>query len=91
VQAVANRRTALAVASLVLLVSVLALGALVNGAVASAACMERARFELVSCVGPPNALAWLVAIAVLLASAVGLGMALGAPRRRRTTRDIRRR
>ena len=57
----------------------LLLGGLVDRAVGSAACIERAKYELISCLGPPDVLTWTVIAALALAFAVGLGMAVGTP------------
>ena len=53
-----------------------------SAALASAACLERANFELISCLGPPSG--WLIAglEAIALALAMLLGALLAAPHRR---------
>jgi hypothetical protein len=74
-----SRRVAIAVASLGLLVSVLLISGLVDRAIESAVCVERAKYELILCVAPPDALIWILAAAVAVAFAVGLGIAIGTP------------
>lgn len=74
-----SRSTAIALSAVALLGSVLLLGGLVDRAVGSAVCMERALYELILCAAPPDVLAWTVSGAVALALAVGLGVAIGAP------------
>jgi hypothetical protein len=83
-----SRRAAIAVAVVGLLASMLSIRGLVDRAVQSAACIERARFELISCIAPPDVLTWTVATAVSLAIAVGLGMAIGLPARLRSRRRL---
>lgn len=74
-----SRGRAIALSAVGLLGSVLLLGGLVDRAVGSAACIERAKYELISCLGPPDVLTWTVIAAVALTFAVALGMAVGRP------------
>ena len=50
---------------------------LVSRAIESAACAERANFQLISCVAAPDGLMWTLVGAVVLACAVGLGVVIG--------------
>ena len=74
-----TRTRAIAFGAVGLLGSVVLLGVLVDRAVGSAACIERAKYELILCLAPPDALTWIVLGAIALAFAVGLGMAVGTP------------
>ena len=47
--------------------------AMVQRAIGDAACVERARYELVSCVGPPPEWQWIL----FTATAIGLAVLLG--------------
>jgi hypothetical protein len=74
-----SRSRAIALGAVGLLGSVLLLGGLVDRAVGSAVCIERAKYELILCAAPPDVLTWAVSAALAIAFAVGLGMAVGAP------------
>lgn len=78
------RRAATALAGCGLLVSILVLRSLVDQAAVSAACLEQARYFLISCIAPPDALSWTAAIALSIAFAVGIGIASRVPATFRT-------
>jgi hypothetical protein len=67
-------------AILVLLVAVASFRGLVERAMGAAACVERSKYEMISCLGPPDALAWTLTASVALLCAVALGMVIGPPR-----------
>jgi hypothetical protein len=64
---------------------------LIERAVQSAACLERARCETILRAGPPETTAWLLSVTFTLAFAIGLGMAIGTPRQLVAARVIRQR
>lgn len=65
-----------------LLLSVLAFWEQVSAAITSAACLERAKYELISCLAPPSD--WQLALsgATVLGLAMATGTFLAQPRRR---------
>lgn len=77
-----SRIAVIVVAAIGLVVSMLLLSGLAYQAAQSAACVERARYLLISCIAPPDALTWALAIAMAAAFAVGVGMAFRTPGRR---------
>jgi hypothetical protein len=60
-----------------------------ESAVAAATCLERANYELISCVGPPAGLAIAFAGILTIASAIALGYLLGRWRAAAATRRSR--
>ena len=49
----------------------------IESAIASAACFERAKYELISCAAPPSEWAFILPAALLIVLSVFLGLELG--------------
>ena len=69
----AASRLPVALINVALLLTLWILQAMVERAIWSAACLERANFELISCINPPPDWQWLL----FTATAVGLAVLLG--------------
>jgi hypothetical protein len=74
-----HRKVGGALAVLGMAASVLAITGLIERAIGSAVCMEAAKYLLISCVAPPDALIWAAVGAFGLGCGVGLGMVIGVP------------
>jgi hypothetical protein len=77
-----SRTVAVTAFAIGLLASVNSIGQLIDRAVGSAVCREQANYLLISCIAPPDELSWLVAALSAAGFAIGIGMAIGWPRRR---------